>query len=490
MVTAYVRDVILTARSRLTIRILSKALDGDQSFGSLSLAGWMMPKSKADEPPLRISHKVVERIAADIPRQRVEDAIEWLGGRYPDCLWPASMAAEYCVLKNDPGFGCSHLSRHVRNATTTSARCIAQLAALQMEAGQTAEAQRTLTTFAPQALHGGDNSAGELDLLSANAFVGDETQWLSHVNRFLARAGLEPLSLHAGSTDMKFRRLVGGIRHTNDGRVQQRAKVSVIVSCYNAEEHLETSLRSLMAQTYANLEIIAVDDCSSDSTWDLLTVLAAGEPRIRLLRNPKNVGTYVSRNRALRASSGSYVTTQDSDDWSHPTRIERQVSLLDANPSAVADYCAGVRMWEDGRFETHKLGELVRGVCYPSLMYRKDAILERAGYWDCVRAGADSEYLNRIVYLYGKDAVLGCGHPLIIQLRRDGSLTTLSELRLVGGIMHQNRRVYAKHAKQFLRSAPLDKARYAFEPWVRPFPAPEVLAVPEDLVREAAGWTT
>ena len=78
MLCAYLRNTILTARSRLTIRMLSKVLDGNRFLGSLSLIGWIMPKSGADEPPLRISRKVVERIAINIPKQRVEDAIEWL----------------------------------------------------------------------------------------------------------------------------------------------------------------------------------------------------------------------------------------------------------------------------------------------------------------------------------------------------------------------------------------------------------------------------
>lgn len=486
MAFAYLRDKILTARSRLTIRALSLTLRGKQQRVWLSLVGWVMPKIGADHPPLRISHKVVKRIANEIPRHRVDSATEWLSRRYPDSLWPASLAAQYCGLQNDPGFGIAHLSRHFKDDTPLAAKCIAQLAGLQLEAGRTAEAQRTLAAFAPEAVNSDNNSAGELDLLSATAFVGDDTEWLRHVNHFLARAGLAPLTLLPGGTDKKFTRLAANRSVGNEGGLE-RSKVTVIVSCFNAERYLETSLRSLMEQTYKNLEIIAVDDCSSDSTWDLLTALAAEEPRMRLLQNPKNVGTYVSRNRALRASSGSFVTTQDSDDWSHPGRIEQQVSLLEANPSAVADYCAGVRMWEDGRFETHRLGELIRGICYPSLMYRKSVIMQRTGYWDCVRAGADSEHLGRILHLCGEHSVLECEKPLMIQLRREDSLTTLPETRVVGGEMHQNRRLYALHAKTFLRSG-RSAIRYDFDKWRRPFPAPDVMAVPEDLVREAAAW--
>jgi hypothetical protein len=187
-------------------------------------------------------------------------------------------------------------------------------------------------------------------------------------------------------------------------------------------------------------------------------------------------------------STGEYITTQDSDDWSHPERIERQVWLLENNPQAVACHCGGIRMQGDGRFEVHRPGRLFWGICYPSIMYQKKAMMESTGYWDCVRVEADSEYLRRVVRLWGKHSVLACPKPLMIQLRREGSLTTLPETKNVGGVILGSRLAYRTQSTEFLKSMRAGNARYDFERWLRPFPAPESISVPDELVREAASW--
>lgn len=112
--------------------------------------------------------------------------------------------------------------------------------------------------------------------------------------------------------------------------------VSIIMPAYNAEEYIENSIRSAMAQTFTNWELLVVDDCSKDATREIVNQLAEEDHRIRLIHNEENLGTAGSRNKALDLFHGSYVAFLDSDDLWHPEKLEKQLRLMrDKN----ADLC-------------------------------------------------------------------------------------------------------------------------------------------------------
>jgi len=92
-------------------------------------------------------------------------------------------------------------------------------------------------------------------------------------------------------------------------------------------------LISLIPQTYENIEIIVVDDHSTDGTEDLVKEIMAQDDRIVYVRNEKNMGTYASRNVGMKMARGSYVTTHDGDDYSLPWRIEEQVGENALSPT-------------------------------------------------------------------------------------------------------------------------------------------------------------
>ena len=104
--------------------------------------------------------------------------------------------------------------------------------------------------------------------------------------------------------------------------------VTVIMSTYKPDESFRTAVSSLVAQTWRNLEILVVDDCSPPEFDELLESVTAMDSRIRLLRMPENGGTYKIRNHAMAQCRGSIVAIHDSDDWAHPERIERQIMPL------------------------------------------------------------------------------------------------------------------------------------------------------------------
>ena len=93
------------------------------------------------------------------------------------------------------------------------------------------------------------------------------------------------------------------------------SKISVIIPAYNSSLHLRECLDSIVHQTHKDLEIILVDDCSSDNTYEIMREYAAKDNRIILIKNPSNIGAGASRNVGLENSTGNYVTFVDSDDF-------------------------------------------------------------------------------------------------------------------------------------------------------------------------------
>jgi succinoglycan biosynthesis protein ExoO len=106
-------------------------------------------------------------------------------------------------------------------------------------------------------------------------------------------------------------------------------RVSVIVPAYNAAGFLKRALHSALAQTMPDLELIVVDDSSSDSTLALAREVAARDPRVRVLHNERNRGMYPTYNRAIDAARGEWIAALDADDVWLPDRLERMLAVAD-----------------------------------------------------------------------------------------------------------------------------------------------------------------
>lgn len=108
--------------------------------------------------------------------------------------------------------------------------------------------------------------------------------------------------------------------------------VSVLIPVYNVEKYVELAIRSIMNQTYNNLEIIIVDDGSNDNTYEILKKLAGQDSRIRLFKNPENMKIVNTLNFALSIANGKYIARMDGDDISEIHRIENKVKFLEGHP--------------------------------------------------------------------------------------------------------------------------------------------------------------
>lgn len=104
--------------------------------------------------------------------------------------------------------------------------------------------------------------------------------------------------------------------------------VSVIMPVYNAEQYIEESINSVLNQTYQNLELIIVDDCSNDNTLQLIEDFSLNDNRIVLLNNDINLGCAQSRNKALQKAKGEYIAFCDSDDVWIENKIEKQFNYI------------------------------------------------------------------------------------------------------------------------------------------------------------------
>jgi glycosyltransferase involved in cell wall biosynthesis len=110
------------------------------------------------------------------------------------------------------------------------------------------------------------------------------------------------------------------------------AKVSVLMAVYNAEQWLQESLDSLLRQDYADLQILCVDDGSTDSSWAILEDYAARDARVEIFRLPANGGQAAARNYALQHATGDYVAYLDSDDWMSEDAIGKCIGVFSSHP--------------------------------------------------------------------------------------------------------------------------------------------------------------
>ncbi|PBJ83626.1 hypothetical protein CMZ84_03810 [Lysobacteraceae bacterium NML93-0399] len=249
--------------------------------------------------------------------------------------------------------------------------------------------------------------------------VGDEAAWYAQFSRLFLRDGLEAPTLAQSTPGGEvFDRLEGMPRKfVADGPL-----VSVIVTSWQPQVGLETAIRSLVNQSWRNLEILIIDDASPAGSSELLDRVAALDPRIRLVRLEQNGGTYRARNVGLELATGQFVTGQDSDDWSHPRRIEKQVRMLMRKTRLVSTTSHALRC--DPNLVFNSPGTLVRRENASSLMFRREAVLQRAGFYDDTRKGGDTEYMLRIGKLFGEGAHRLLEDNLALIRMSRGSLST------------------------------------------------------------------
>ena len=123
--------------------------------------------------------------------------------------------------------------------------------------------------------------------------------------------------------------------------------VSVIIPVFNTEKYLDRCLDSVLGQTLRDIEVLCVDDLSTDGTPALLERRAAADSRLKVLRMDQNGGPGKARNRALNAAEGRYVCFLDSDDWIEPDFLEKMYSAAEETGRPVVINACFVKEYDD-----------------------------------------------------------------------------------------------------------------------------------------------
>jgi hypothetical protein len=255
--------------------------------------------------------------------------------------------------------------------------------------------------------------------------------------------------------------------------------VTVIMTAHNSAQTIGYALASLRSQSHGNLEIIVVDDASTDSTPSLLSDAVKSDTRIVPLRSERNIGTYASKNRALRIAQGKYFTCLDSDDWAHPKRIEMHVDLMEANPKIVASESDWIRITADGASQLRRTAGGFRHPNPASPFYRRQEVVDAIGFYDRVMIDADIEQGRRVLAHFGPAAKARLHAPLTLGFHRPESLMRKGLGAMSDEYYSEIRSEYRFAALQWRMRNAGRSMFFSGDEKERPFPAPPDMLVPE-----------
>jgi glycosyltransferase involved in cell wall biosynthesis len=317
----------------------------------------------------------------------------------------------------------------------------------------------------------------DLCLAYANTYVApntlstpeDDEVRLKWINRVYEKVDLLPLVKADPNRPLAIDNLTAA---NSSAAIKCLHKISVIVSAYKAEDTLPIALNGLLEQTWRNLEVIVVDDCSADNTYAVAEKFARRDPRIIPMRLTQNQGAYSARNAGLERASGDFITTHDADDWSHPQKIENQVSVLLGASDVMLSYTDWVRTRRNLRFTGPNRPFNLIHENRSSTLFRRE-LFDRYGVWDEVRVSADTEYILRLQGSHPeKMKRLLVSTPLSFSIDEDLSLTRKGASH-ISTRYHGVRREYLEAAQHWHTAT--GKPRIDPRSQSRAFPAPGLI---------------
>lgn len=170
-------------------------------------------------------------------------------------------------------------------------------------------------------------------------------------------------------------------------------RITVFIPVYQAERYLAESIDSILCQSYADFELLIIDDGSRDNSYEIAKDYATKDQRIRVLRNEGNQGVSFTRNRGIQEARGEFIALLDADDLAVPERLAKQLAFLDQNPDVVACGTQASLIDTNGKetgemiaVPTHKEEVKVRlafqnQFVNSSMMFRLEVLKQTRGYY-------------------------------------------------------------------------------------------------------------
>lgn len=254
-------------------------------------------------------------------------------------------------------------------------------------------------------------------------------------------------------------------------------KISVVMSAYNAEKYLSEAMDSILSQSYGDLELIVIDDRSTDRTGQILKEYAARDSRVVVLENQQNMGLTKSLNKGLAIAKGEYIARMDADDISVPDRFAKQVAFLDDHPDYTFVSCIGRYIDEHGNKEQlrpfpetneqiYAMMPKVDAVMHPGVMFRREDIAAIGNYCEDFRVVQDYDLWFRGMAAGYK--FYNIQEPLVLFRRNDSYNTRKSRAyRMV------DYRVRKKGYK--INKIPLHKRVYLLVPLALAYIPPKIM---------------
>jgi hypothetical protein len=187
-------------------------------------------------------------------------------------------------------------------------------------------------------------------------------------------------------------------------------KVSVVMTVYNKEQYVEFAIKSVLNQSYKNLELIIIEDCSTDNSLQIVNKFQ-GIENVKIICNKQNSGCYVSRNIGITNATGSIIAFQDADDYTLEHRIEKQINLmitknlLMVGCNMIRSHIPNINYENDmdilndveksiKHFDLDCCNEMFG---YPTLLIKKE-LFDRHGYYIERKKGMDMEFPERVMF--------------------------------------------------------------------------------------------
>ncbi len=219
--------------------------------------------------------------------------------------------------------------------------------------------------------------------------------------------------------------------------------VSVITPVYNAEKFIKQTIESVINQTYKDWEMILVDDCSTDSSFEIISDYAKKYSNIKVFKNEKNSGPVDTRNFAIENASGRYIAMLDSDDLWKPEKLEKQIKFMQENDVYFSYSAYDI---------VNEKGELLKSYTPPLKATYKNSLLE--SFIGCLTVVLDTEVLGKRIF---KKTLMGAEDSILwLSILREGFEAyglkdNLASYRVVASSRSRNKFIAAKERWYVLR---------------------------------------